>query len=501
MGAEQIRVQRKEQVIPALDTTVTGLRRKLGESLSSSKYDTSIEQATTPSLEAFHAYNEGLRAWDRSGNEAAILFYRRAIDLDPSFAMAYAHLASAQANLGLETAEETIGKAFRLRDRVSEPERLYIDRTYYLIYGDREDEIRTLEQWRQLYPDDTRPARDLALDYGLVGRYEDALAQARDLVRLEPHSSRYQSDLAEAAIRTNRLDEARTILNPTGRENLDLRYELAFLRGDAAEMQKLLTQARTIPEAASFLLYSQAYTEAYHGHMQNARNFEHQIESVLAAWNDRASAQRWTTSFQIDQAVLNVEFGYRDQGRMAATTLLAKSKHPGDEDPTAGLALARGGDTLGAQVYIGQVLKRNPKSTELRAYWIPTVRAAILLAKHNPEEAVRELDSTSGCELGSVISYYTAPLFPVYLRGQAFLAMNKGTEAAAEFQKYVDHPGVVKNYPLAALARLGLARAYAISRDRDKAAAAYRDFLTLWQDADPDIPILKQAKAEYAKLQ
>ena len=338
-----------------------------------------------------------------------------------------------------------------------------------------------------------------------MGRYEDSLRQARDLVRLEPNSPNWQLGLANAAMTANRVDEAQTIVKSihTGRlfELEQIQYNLAFLRGDAAEMEKILSAVGSDSENAPLFLHNHAYTEAYLGRIQSVRDLDRRAAKILSTWSDRQSADSWEQSFVLENAVLEVEFGYVDRGRRAVAALLAKSKALGNDDGRGGLALARAGDEQRARILAEQYTKKNPNSTLLKYYWLPTIRAASLLAEHKPAEAVRELEITSNVELGNALDYYTAPLYPVYLRGQAFLAMNRGREAAAEFQKFADNPGVVKNYPLAALARLGAARASALQGDTAKARDAYRYFLKLWKDADPDIPILKQAKAEYAKLQ
>jgi tetratricopeptide (TPR) repeat protein len=507
LGAEQIRVQGKEQLLPALDKAITSLRGKLGESLSStSKYSTPLEQATTPSLEALQAYNAGLKAWDAKGNLAAIPFFKRALELDPNFALVYAHLGQTYANMGDDAAGEYIDKAFQLRGRVSERERFYINGAYYLLRGNLEKVIEVNEQWRQFDSQDAGPARHLMLYYKQMGRHEDALQQARDALRLEPNKPIRQIDLAEAAMSVGRLDEAGTFLQGLHFSARDLgslrpNYDLAFLRGDTTEMKDLLAAALTNPEAAPYMLHSQAYTEAYYGRLQSARELNRRATSILNTWSDRQSASSWILSRGLANAWLDVEFGYVDQGRNAVTTLLAKTKDPADGETTGALALASAGDATHAKTFVEAAARQYPDYTLFKSYWLPSIRAAALLANHNPAEAVHELEVTSSYELGSTMWYYVTPLCPVYLRGQAYLAMNKGREAAAEFQKYVDHPGLVRNFPLGALARLGLARAYAMQGDTAKARTAYQEFLTLWKDADPDIPILKQANAEYAKLQ
>ena len=504
-GAEQVRVQGKEQVLPALDKAVISLRQKLGESLSSiAKYGTPIAQATTPSLEALQAYSAGLKAWDEKGNEAAIPLYQRAVELDPSFAMAYAHLGQAQANMGIDDAEKNIKKAFQLRDRVSERERFYIDSRYYFIQGDLDRDIATCEQWHRLYRDDPMPARSLMLEYGLVGHYEDALTQARDLVRIDPSSGLYKTDLAEEELRTDHFDDAARVLASSHSDNgwsAKVQFDLAVSRNDTGEMKSLIDQNQNDSTLSPYLLHSEALYEAYHGRLQKSAGFEQQAFDAMASWSSRESANSFRKDFEFEDAVLDIEFGNRDSGGSKAALLLDKSKNPVDENPAGALSLALGQDQGRALSLANQWLKKYPADTMIRNYWAPTVRAAAFLAENNPAKAAEALEATSGSELGSVLGFYTAPLYPVYLRGQAFLALNDGEKAAAEFQKYFDHPGAVKNYPLAALARLGLARANVISGHPEKARSDYREFFDLWKDSDPDIPILKLAKTEYGKLQ
>jgi serine/threonine protein kinase/predicted Zn-dependent protease len=505
IGAEQIQVPKKEQVLSALDRAATSLRRKLGESLSSiTKYNTPVEQATTPSLEALQAYNAGIKAWDTKGNEAAIPFYKRAVELDPNFAMAYARLAQASHNVGLtEEAREYANKAFELHGRVSGRERFFIDAKHYLIEGDLGNFVPACEQWHELYPEDAQPVRGLMLSYGALGRFEDALQQARNLVRLDPSSLVYQQDLALAAMRSNRLAEVQTVLerSPKGEhDDTFLRYNLAFLLGDTGAIGRLLKSNEGDARERFGLLDWQIDTELYHGRVQSAREFERDKISLSATWSDPRIAAAYVTDSQLADALFDVAFGQPDRARRLVAPLLANPENWGVDQAIGAVALAWAGDKTRSQAITELLAKNNPKDTLLQNYWGPTIRAGLLLANHRPAEAVRELNITSRYELGCVITYETAPFLPVYLRGQALLAMGKGPEAATEFQKYIDHPGVVRNFPLAALARLGLARAYALSGDTPKAKAAYKEFLTLWKDADPDIPILKAAKAEYAKL-
>jgi eukaryotic-like serine/threonine-protein kinase len=503
LAAEQVRTESKEQVLPALDKAASSLRAKLGESVGSiEKYATPVEQASTPSLAALQAYSAGVKAWEDKGNLAAIPLYQRAIQLDPNFAMAYAHLGQCYANVGVENlAIENSNQAFKLHDHVSERERFYIDSGHYeIVTGEVEKTAQVLEQWRQVYPREAAPARSLTLQYRVLGRYEDALQEAEDATRLEPDSSTNRQDLVFSLVTLNRLDEAQAALggmkDSLGASNLD-QYTIAFLRGDATEMQRQVSSMRG-KEGENFFLAAESDTETYHGRLRSARDLTRRAVELYLG--DKTGGADFAADCEFQGALHDAVLGYPEQARHDAMVALSISK--GQETQTgAAVALALSGETERAESMAAELLKRNPLNTLINQYWLPTIRAAIQLGRNNPAKAVQELEVASRYEMGDTMDFYTAPLFPVYLRGQAFLAMHQGREATAEFQKFIDHPGVVQNYPLGALARVGLARAYALQGDTTRARAAYQDFLMLWKDADPDIPILKEAEAEYAKLQ
>jgi tetratricopeptide (TPR) repeat protein len=414
--------------------------------------------------------------------------------------MAYAHLGQAYEDLAVEgLATENLNIAFMLRDRVSERERFYIDSRYYdIVTGEEEKVVRVLEEWRQVYPRESGPARTLVLRYRQLGRYEDALLQARESVRLEPVEANYL-DLVFTALKLNRLDEAQAALDEWQVRNPDSvlqvwdRYLLAFLRNDPAGMQKQSARGMGRDWNGTFLR-GQSETEAYYGRVRKARELSRR--AVEADVSDRDQA----ASPEADAALHEVLLGYTEQAQHNVTAALNLSRNC-DTQLTTALALALAGDTRRAETISAEVAKRYPLDTLLNFYWLPTIQAAIQLGRNNPAKAVQELEVTSRFEMGDAMHSETASLFPVYLRGQAFLALHQGREAAAEFQKYIDHPGIVMSYPLGALARVGLARAYAMQGNTAKARAAYQEFFSLWKDADPDVPILKQAKVEYAKLQ
>jgi eukaryotic-like serine/threonine-protein kinase len=499
LGGEQFRVESKEKILPALDKAAASLRGRLGESLGSiEKYAMPVEQASTPSLAALQAYSEGLKALDAKGNLAAIPFFKRATELDPNFAMAYAYLGQASSDAGIAGPPyEDTTKAFGLRDRTSDRERFYIDSSYYdVVTGEFEKEVQVLEQWRQVYPREAKPARILAHLYRYLGRYEESLREARDSVRLEPDADNNYEQLVTSALMLNRLDEAQAALqarDPDSYRKAPNQYRLAFLRIDPAGMQK--QEARIAgKEGEGLLLSLQSDTEAYHGRLRKAREFTRRATEVEVG--DKGAGWRAAKS-AFEGCYREVFFGYSEEARRDVPAVLAVHGGRGGEY-LAVMALALVGDARRTEAIAAEWTKDSPVDEMVNLYGMATVRAAIQLSQNNPAKAVRDLEVTSRYDLAQTVA---PPLLPVYVRGQAFLALHQGREAAAEFQKFMDYPGAVGNNPIGAVARVGLARAYAMQGDTAKARAAYEEFFSLWKDADPDIPILKQAKAEYSKLQ
>jgi DNA-binding winged helix-turn-helix (wHTH) protein/tetratricopeptide (TPR) repeat protein len=507
LAAEQVRAESKEKILPALDKAASDLRGKLGESAGSiEKYDTPMEQASTPSMAALRAYSAGVKIWGSEGYEAAIPLYKHAIELDPNFAMAYAYLGQAYSILGVkEPAIENMNKAFGLRDRVSERERFYIDSRYYdIVTGEKEKLIQVCEEWRHVYPREVGPVRTLAWDYRLVGRYEDALREANEALRLEPGADVNYWNVVFTALKLNRLDEAQAVFKEWQTRSPDSawqvwgEYYLVFLRGDRAGMQKLLAQGMGGDLGGEFLS-NLSDTEAYYGRVGKSRDLTRW--AIEAGVGDKETTGVQTAGSKINCALREVLLGFNKQARRDVSDSLRLSRSE-EIQIYAAMALASAGDPERAESIAAELAQRHPLDTLDNNYWLPTIRAAIQLSHNNPARALQVLEVTSPFELGDVTdSGNKAPLFPVYVRGQAFLSLHQGREAAVEFQKFVDHPGVVLNNPIGAVARVGLARAYAMQGDTIKARAAYEDFFNLWKDADPDIPILKQAKTEYAKLQ
>jgi tetratricopeptide (TPR) repeat protein len=493
----------KEAVLKALDSAAISLRGKLGESLSSvQKYDTPLEEATTPSLEALKAFSLGAKAGSEKGGTAALPFFKRAVELDPDFATAYSGLAGAYTSLNeIGLAAEYLRKAYVLREKVSERERLGIEGFYYLVAtGELEKAAQTYELWKQTYPRDYGPYVSLGSISASLGNYEKALEEWQVALRLEPNDGGTYMDVGFAYMTLNRLDEAEAVFKQAEERKLEsefllqTRYQLAFVKGDATQMAQLASAAMGKPGTEDLLLVSQADTEGWYGKLKNAYELTRRaMDSALH--ND---AKESAASYQVLAALREVESGNREQARADANAAVKLALNR-DVRAMAALALARAGDVVGAEKLAAELDKTFSLSTVVQRYWLPTIRAAVALERRDPNQAIELLKVASTVELGVP---WGLPIFicPVYLRGETYLMLHDGNRAAAEFQKFMDHRGLVVNFPWGALARLGLARAYALQGDTVKAKAAYQDFLTLWKDADRDIPILIAAKTEYAKL-
>ncbi len=500
LDEEQAEAARKEDVLGALDKTAIRLRSKMGESLSSvQKYATPVEEATTPSLDALKAYSLGRKIFFEKGNTAALPFLQRAVELDPNFAIAYRALSAVYGNLNQPQRErENIRKAYELRERVSERERFYIEANYYKDgTGEIEKAIPAYELWQQTYPRDYASYVHLGTLYFSTGNLEKAVEQTRESVRLEPNSADNYGGLALAYILLNRLDEAEIVLHQAEERKLEseflleLRYKLAFLKRDTARMAQTVSAAIGKPGSEDLLLNAQANTEAWYGRLKDARELTRRAINSAQQNN----AQETGADYQARTALHEVESGLREQARSEAYAAIKLAPNAGVMALSA-VALAMTGDTAAAEKLAAELDRNYPLDTLVQRYRLPAIRAALALQRKDPHRAVELLQVTSPLELGD-----DGDLLPVYLRGEAYLMLRDGKAAAAEFQKFFDHRGVVGNLPSGALAHLQLGRAYNLSGDETKAKAAYQDFLTLWKDADPDIPILQQAKQEYARLQ
>jgi serine/threonine protein kinase/Tfp pilus assembly protein PilF len=496
----------KDHVLDAVGEIASEMRAKLGESLSSiQKFDAPIQEATTPSLEALKAYSLGMKTWEGKGDYEAIPFFRRAIELDDNFALAYTVLGITYNNLGQDgLGSENLTKAYELRGRVSERERYWVSANYFSsATGELEKANETCELWAQTYPRDDVPPALLGVNYMSAGQWERALPEHLQSLRLEPNDAIVYYTLGQTYIALNRLEDARAASDQAWARKIDywglhlLAYQLAFLRGDRGEMERQVAWGAGKPGNEDRLFSAESTTEAYYGRVRRAREFSRRaVESA-----QRVEAKETAALWRANAALREAEFGNPEQTSQGTSTVLAMA--PGRSVRVlVALALARAGNAAQAEPIVEELAKSNSSNSLLNSYWLTTIRAAIELDRNDPGKAVELLQAAAPYELGSYDNtLQLGTMYPIFIRGQAYLGLHQGKEAAAEFQKFLDHRGVVLSYPLAALSRLGLARAYTLQGDSAKARAAYQDFLTLWKDADPDIPILKQAKAEYAKFQ
>jgi DNA-binding winged helix-turn-helix (wHTH) protein/tetratricopeptide (TPR) repeat protein len=509
LAEEQAQAASKEDVLKALDNTAIPLRRNLGESLSSvQKYATPLQEATTPSLEALKAFSLGRKTFDEMGSAASLPFFKRAVELDPNFAMAYRALAGVYGRLGQQGRKaENIRKAYALRDKVSERERFLIEASYYSAgTGELEKAIPAYELLRQTYPRDHWLYVIPADIYSDLGNFEKALEEAREAVRLEPNSGNNLQALCFVYIDLNRLDEAEAVVKQAEERKLEseellaARYELAFLKGDTAQMARVVSAAMGKPGMEEMALARQAATEGWYGRLRNARELMLHLDGSV----ERNDAKGTAGTYQSNAALIEVQSGYTEQAKADSYAAIKLERARRGAQPNelvlinAALSLALAGDTAGAERLAAELDRYFPLKTMVQRFLLPVLRAAVAVQRKDPKRAIELLQVTRPFEVGEHCDLH---LFPAYLRGEAYLMLHDGNAAAAEFQKFLDHRGLVRSISWGVLAQLQIGRAYALSGDKVKAKAAYQDFLTLWKDADPDIPILKQAKVEYAKLQ
>jgi tetratricopeptide (TPR) repeat protein len=423
------------------------------------------------------------------------------VELDPKFALAHRALSSVYTDLGeIGRGEESARKAYALREKLSERERFFIDSGYYFkVTGELEKAAEVQELWGQTYPRDLFAHGHLAVVSGYLGNWEKALEESRVAMSLNPYNQVAYDNLAGDLSSLNRLDEAEAVYKQAEERKLEsefllaYRYDLAFVTGDTALMARMASAGTGKPGAEELLLASQADTEAWHGKLKNASELTRRAMDA-AQQNDAKEA---AALFQITAALREVESGQWEQARADANGAkkLASNRYV---RAMAALALARAGDSA-AEKLAAELDRTFPLDTLLQRYWLPTIRAAVALQRKDAGRAVELLKVANKLEVGRS-TMLTVSLCPVYVRGEAYLMLHDGNAAAAEFQKFINHRGLVANFPWGALARLGLARAYALTGDTEKSLAAYREFLTLWKDADPDLRTLKEAKAEYKKL-
>ncbi|MGA2743823.1 MAG: protein kinase [Candidatus Sulfotelmatobacter sp.] len=521
LAEQQVTAAGKEKVLDALGEAAAKLRTQLGESLATvQKLDVPLSEATTSSLEALKALSLGLKASNEKGAAAALPYDQSAIELDPNFAVGYASLGDDYTGLGeASRASDYYTKAFQLREHASEREKLAIAATYYQnVTGELDKAAQTFQEEIESYPRYASAYGNLGGVYFGQGQYEKAIEAGRQGLRIHPERGPAYEDLATELLALQRFDEARQNVQQAQARKVDdivshnILYALAFIVSDSSAMAEQ-QQWYAGKAEENFGLSLASDTEAYEGHLGKARELtKHSVDSAI-----RADSKENGAVWQENAAVREAAFGNPVQARQSAAEALKLVPTSQGVEVEAALAFAMAGDAAQADSLAQNLNKRFPLDTQMQSLWLPAIRAQLALNRKNPSEALNDLQvALPPMEYGSIAFLnYVSCLYPTYERGEAYLAAGQGKEAAAEFQKIIDHSGIVWNCWTGALAHLGVARANALQATtlqaqgqpadadaaRVRALAAYKDFLTLWKDADPEIPILKQAKAEYAKLQ
>ncbi len=497
---EQATAEGKEKVLSALGSAASELRSKLGESHASlEKFDAPLDQVTTPSLEALQAWGLGTRAFLNGNAPSGLSFLQRAVDLDPNFAVAYSTLGIADGAMGDNgAAVENFKKGYALRERASEREKFSISTNYdAFVTGNNEKAAETAEQWTKLFPRDPPAYLPLEGAYLNEGRFDEALAAGLEGLRLDPAPFNYHT-VAFFYLLLGRMDEARATIRQAEANQVDpsmfsdVLWGIAFVQNDSAEMAK--QQAAMDTGGVDFADENRSFTVAYSGHLSESRELAHR--AIASA--KQHGATDVMDGFQLNAALLEALYGnFADAERDVKPAGNVPTSW--DSAGEAGIVWALSGNAAEAQKRAADLEKRFPESSYVRFGYLPAIRALLAIHGGDVKEGVESVRAISSNEL--MMPTGTLPaMIPVYVSGETYLAAHQGAEAAAQFQMIVDHPGAVQNAPIGALAHLGLGRAYALEGDTPKARAAYQDFLSLWKDADPDIPVLKQAKAEYAKL-
>lgn len=506
IAASEAKTSDRKVVLAVLGNATARLRRELGEPDDSiRKFDLTVLRAASPSLEALKAYSQGRKLAREKGALEAIPVLKKATELDPRFALAYSNLAVNYYNMNqTDLAGEAIRQAFECGDRQTVRDRLHITTLYYdLGTGDVQKAIESYKEWTRTYPRDDIAQGNLSAEYFVIGQYEQAAQAAQEALRLDPESAAWYENLSTADIALLRLNEADAVLREAFARKLDDAsfhanlYELAFLRGDAAGMQRELAWAAGKTDGEDTLLAMQADTEAYAGHLKKAREFSQR--AVEAA--QRAQLTVPAAIWQGTAALREAAFGNAAEARKAAEKTLQISPQGRDPRMLAALALARIGDEARTRALADDLRALYVSNTVVQLAWLPTVRAQSEMAHRDFAKAIEFLEAVRPYERGQLIGNLSnSCMYAAYLRGEAYLNAQKGPQAQAEFRKILDNRGVVGNCWSGALAHAGLARAQAMSGNASAARTTYQQFFALWKEADPDIPVLKQAKAEYAKL-
>ena len=506
LSSTEAQAMDKSKVLDALGKTASEIRNKLGESLSMvQKFDTPLAQATTSSLEALQAYTLGSKTMnEKDDSAAAIPFFKQAIKLDTDFASAYVTLGVCYGNLGeCSLASENIQKAFALRERVSEREKLNIESNYYAsVTGNLEKARQSGELRSQTFPRDWAPHNFLGYLYANLGEYDQALFQFREALHGKPDSGQGYGNLVYGYLFLNRFEEASAIAEEAKAKKLDAPdvhggvYFVGFLRGDTAKMAQQVNWSTSRRGVEDWFLGYESDSAAYFGKLGKAREFSNRA----AGSAERVEEKEAAASYEVSAALREALFGNVDDSRKRVVTALRLSKGR-DVQYGAALALTLTGEAVRAKSLADELGKSFPEDTIVQFNYLPTLNAQLAMLRSDAVKAIEVLQGAAPYELGQpLVGDVTLNLYPVYVRGQAYLTTHQPNEATVEFQKILDHQGIVRNSPIGVLAHLQIARAYAMQGDTAKAKAAYQEFLTLWKDADPDVPILIAAKAEYAKV-
>ena len=509
LAQEQVTVSSKEKVLNAVGGAAAKLRGELGESLATvQKYDVPLQQATTSSLEALKAYSTGLQVSHSKGFTEAVPHFKRAVEIDPQFAMACAFMGLSYSSIGESVqSRESTSKAYELRDRASDRERFFITTLYHRqVTGNLEKQQQTLQLWAQTYPRD-RDAHGLMSGFASqgLGQYEKAIEEGNIAIGIDPDFVIGYVNVASSYFLLDRFAETEETIQKTSKyedelpELLMARYYLAFVNGDTAGMERVAALAQGKPGVEDWMLHSESMVEARSGRLQAAGRMSGRSGDMA----QQAGQGEKAATYQAGEAVWQALFGNAPEARRSATEALQLSNGR-DVEYSAAFALALAGDLPRAQTLASDLERRFPEDTSVQFNYLPALRALFALNHGEPAKAIELLQVAVPHELAVPAVDYNAffgGMYPVYVRGEAYMAAGRGAEAAGEFQKILDHRGLVVSDPIGALAHLQLGRAYVLQGDTAKAKVGYQDFLTLWKDADPDVPIYKQAKAEYAKLQ
>jgi DNA-binding winged helix-turn-helix (wHTH) protein/tetratricopeptide (TPR) repeat protein len=502
LDQEQVQIAKKEDVLNALGQISSRFRERLGESLTTiQEHNTPLAEATTPSLEALEAFSTGWKLHMTTGT--GMPFLQRAVEIDPNFALAYSTLGRGYADVeegDLSVASAT--RAWQLREHASDREKFAIDANYAILAtGNLEAARQTLEAWSQMYPREALPHVMLSgYPNKAAGRFEQAIAEGRKATELDPDFSIAYFNTAVNNVYLNRLDEAENVLRRAAGQGLEideflmLDYDIAFLTGDHAGMERVAARARQRSGGETWISNKEAFAQAYAGHLRQAR-----VMSQRAVDHARQEAQSerggaWEAATSIREAL----FGNAAEARAGALAAVALSRDR-EVEYCAAYAMAVAGETAQAQGMADDLARRFPANTVVRFSYLPVLRAQFALNHGDAAKAIEELRVAVPYELGAARDFCGA-LHPVYARGEAYLAAGKGAEAAAKFQKILDHRGVVGSEPIGALAHLQMGRALALSGEKGKAKSAYEDFFEVWKEADSEIPILKRARVEYMNL-